>query len=105
MSPVLAEDRLLAIGASGKLVSQDAVFTPSGSSGPLSVALLEPCVGPAHVMAGIGFDVPLKLAWKPNVWDSPGVSTALKVPPGVAVTVDPVCVTFALNTELGMTVW
>jgi hypothetical protein len=59
MSPVLADDRLLAIAGSGKLLSQEAVLTPSGSSEPFSVALPEPCDGPAHDTAGTGFDVPL----------------------------------------------
>jgi hypothetical protein len=56
---VLADDRLLAMAASGKLVSQDAVLTPSGSREPLRVEVPVPSDGPAHQIAGTGFDVPL----------------------------------------------
>ena len=56
---MLAADRLLAIAGSVKLVSQEAVLTPSGSSEPVSVALPDPSHGPAHETAGTGFDVPL----------------------------------------------
>ena len=59
MSPVLAADRLLAMAGSVKLLSQEAVLTPSGLSGPFRVELPWPCDGPAQVTTGTGFDVPL----------------------------------------------
>lgn len=54
-----AADRSLATAGSGKFESQDAVFTPSGSSGPDSVALPDPWVGPAQLTVGAGLAVPV----------------------------------------------
>jgi len=56
---IFDDGKLVAMAGSGKLVSQDAVLTPSGSSGPLSMALPDPCDGPAHDTAGMGLAVPL----------------------------------------------
>src|SRR5437868_4258654 len=100
-----AEDRLVAIDGAVKSVSQAAVLTPSGWSGPDSVALDAPWLGPAQVSEGTGLAVPLYVPWKPHVVLAPGARLALYAPSGVAVTAVPVWVTVALYGDPAMTRW